>query len=247
MSDQVCEDSDSQLCGSTTLTDLPANFELIAMLGDVFRLRGSNFRMLPNPTRTPWIDTFSACALMTEFQENVRRLEDQSYTSAQTRFIRDKWREQLASVWKGFEKDIDIDMREAVHDVIDSCTDFLVKECGETAVISVVNAHVTVILDELDRADSLLSTLESDSEEELMEYYFDKIRKDVMSHVTAQDSISPTMRRPSAIRTMVPSQGIWLVLMFRVCCWWALHEFDQTDTRVLDPRWKGSRLPVMIL
>ncbi|KAK4496240.1 hypothetical protein PRZ48_012220 [Zasmidium cellare] len=224
-----------------------ADFDLIAMLGDVFRLRGSNFRMLPNPTRTPWIDTFSACSLMTEFQENVRKFEDQGYPTAQTNFIRGKWKENLADVWKTNERDIDIEMREAVHDVIDSCTKYLVGECGEGAVISVVNAHVTVILDELDNPDSVLSTLESDSEEALMEHYFDKIRKEVMEHISSQDSISPTMRRPSAIRTMVPPQGIWLILMFRLCCWWVLHEFDQTDTRVLDPRWKGSRLPVMIL
>lgn len=220
------------------------NFEIIAMLGQAIRLRGSNFKILPNPTRDPWVDTFSSCNLMAQFQRQVALLAATAPPSPQVLFILDAWKEQLSGVWQRTEDKIDIDMREAAHDVLDACDSFLVDECSQASVISVVSAHMAVVLEELDLPNSVLSTLDSDNEADLVAHYFDRIKAKVMDAAPGYDSPATT-RAPAA--SMVSRQDVWLMLMFRMCCWWVLHEFAQDNATVLSPRWRGSRLPVLIL
>jgi hypothetical protein len=59
-------------------------FEIIGMLGKVLRIRGSSFRMLPNPTSDPMIKqvgrkpAWKIARLMEVFQEKVEELSDGS-------------------------------------------------------------------------------------------------------------------------------------------------------------------------
>ncbi|KAK4610389.1 hypothetical protein CLAFUW4_13541 [Fulvia fulva] len=242
------------------------NFDLIAMLGRTFRLRGSNFKKLPNPTyHGAWIDTFNACALMREFQSQLIALPGPP--SPQVLYIETVWLEKLEPVWADEESEIDITMREAAHDVIEQCDRFLTgKECGETAVIPVVTAHITTLLDQLLPTDSALSQLEADDEAQLMSLYFNVLRPAVAEHAKRQDTNFPLSAsvhnaEPDLLigagekdgdgdvgkDGRVSEEEIWVMLQFRACLWWCLHEFDDSAAKVLDPRWMGSRLPVMIL
>ncbi|EME44745.1 hypothetical protein DOTSEDRAFT_72261 [Dothistroma septosporum NZE10] len=238
------------------------NFEIIAMLGQVFRLRGSNFKMLPNPTyHGPWVDTFNCCALMREFQKHVASIGSFSgpripSNSPHLTFIRNEWNTHLSPIWLDEEDAIDITMREAVHTTIEKVDIFLTKTCGEAAVIPVLTAHMSTILDLLLVPESSLNTLESDEEEQLMNVYFREIFPEAVMHAVSQDTNSPLTNGgfgdngfggDEKKKGSVSAAEIWIMLMFRACCWWILHEFDQTDTKVLDPRWSGSRLPVMVL
>ena len=237
------------------------NFEIIAMLGAVFRLRGSNFKMLPNPTyHGAWIDTFNSCALMREFQSQLTTLLQprappggRPRPSPQIQYILTTWQDLLLPLWADEESEIDISMREAVHTVIQHIDSFLTNTAGETAVIPVVTAHISVLLEQLSIPDSALSTLEPDDEAELMRLYFEILRPAVVEHAGKQDTNSPLSAaahgefRDGVVVGGPCVEDVWMMLQFRAVCWWCLHEFDQTDTKVLDPRWMGSRLPVMIL
>ena len=63
---------------------MEVNFEIIGMLGKVFRIRGSSFRMLPNPTSDPMVKqvgrkpAWKVARLMQVFQDKVKELSDGS-------------------------------------------------------------------------------------------------------------------------------------------------------------------------
>ncbi|UJO21697.1 uncharacterized protein CLAFUR5_09308 [Fulvia fulva] len=116
------EESDSYLAYEPRSRAI--NFEVISMMGQVFRIRGSSFKMLPNPNTGPWVDTFDACDLVQQFQRSllIAKLEDQCTPALHIQAL---WTELLAPVWKKREEDIDIVMRDAVHDAIDECDKFL--------------------------------------------------------------------------------------------------------------------------
>lgn len=39
---------------------------------------------------------------------------------------------------------------------------------------------------------------------------------------------------------------IWLGLIFRMVCWFSLHDFDKNDINIMPADMKGSRMPVFI-
>lgn len=217
------------------------------MVGKTIRIRGSNLKVLPNPTRGPWHDSFSCTSLMKHFIRNINHIDQGSHPSHQVVFIRTSWKNLLEPVWRHQESEIDIDMREATHDVLNSCDEYLKSEdCGEAVIAPIVGAHVAIVLEELVDQDSLLSTLDSDQEGALMDHYFQAFRPRLTEVAERREHESPvTITAPDT--TLVSRDDIWLTLLFRMCCWWVLHEFDKTDAVALPPRWKGSRMCVMVL
>jgi len=49
------------------------SFEIIAMLSVVFRLRGSNFKRIPNPTRDRWINKLFKSQIHETFHHQIER------------------------------------------------------------------------------------------------------------------------------------------------------------------------------
>lgn len=198
--------------------------------------------MIPNPTTELWTNAFSACALMDQFKAQLTELTQKGETPAQIKAILDAC-ESLSPVWKSTDADIDIDLREAVHACMNSCTAYL-QELSQKTVTSVVGMHLGFVLDENEKIDGIFALI--DIEKGLMEHFFSDVRPHAAGYVVGNlpgkevfDGMSLEKKRER--------EDIWVTLVFRMCCWWMLHDFDETDIMILPPRLKGSRLPVYIL
>ena len=222
------------------------------MLGKVFRLPGSSFKRIPNPTPDPWLKELDACVIQFEFQGNVlRMIQDPAITnSTQLLWIQESWTNTLLPSWKNRESEVDIDMRDAVQNVLQQCDTYL-KSCGEPNVIWMVNAHVSIVLEEINDPASALHSRECDTEEEIWQHYFDVIRGKVNNFQPMPDAYrvveGAKKRTPETSVEPAVRQDIWLTLMFRMSLWWLLHDFDENDQLIIPTRLKGSRMPVYIL
>lgn len=223
-------------------------FEIIGMLGKVFRIRGSNFRMLPNPTHDFWLKqvghkaSWSIVRLMEVFQDKLAEVVTAEGFSEQHRCSK------IAKAWAKIksqpegcedEADLNIDTREAIHDALDDITDFLLS-FEQIKVLSVLVSHLTHVLKILEDPDSgLNSIILANKEEMLINFYFDNIRHGAIGH---QDS----NRKPLTNAQKDERGTIWISLIFRMLCWLLLHDFDKADRKTVPSDLKGSRMPVYI-
>lgn len=216
-------------------------FELVAMLTIPLRIRGSNLKMLPNPTGDKWLGPASIIKWTVEMLEFQAIFEDaaQSVTAPGAArhplllLIKSHW-EKMRQVWT---ENCDIDMRETTHDAIDQITiplqtraDFSLAE-----VTSVVASHVTAVLAATDGLQRHINRLGPDDRSKFIQYYVDEILPKV-----ADDGLNLSEEAKS--RRGV----IWLALMFRMMCWFVLHDFDSLDVNMMPSDMKGSRMPVFI-
>lgn len=230
------------------------NFEIIAMLGQVFRIPGSSFKRIPNPTPDPWLTDLDPCRIHVEFQNNIARMMHDANSSAtdQLLWIHQVWNERLQPRWKERVEEIDIDMRNAVQAVLEQCDTYL-HTCGEPSVIFVVGAHVSAVLEEINDPQSFLHSRECDTEAEIWSHYFEHIWAKV--HAFPGMSVAEEKmkeKKMAMISSSVPSaaklrQDMWLTLMCRMSLWWLLHDFDERDTLIIPTTVKESRMPVYIL
>ncbi|TGO27670.1 hypothetical protein BPAE_0038g00160 [Botrytis paeoniae] len=229
------------------------SFEIIGMLGKVTRIRGSNFRMIPNPTQDPWLKkagskpAWKVSKLMTVFQEKLRDIYEQESdideTSKLHPFINilQTWQD-IQSLHSGKEIDeynLSVEEREMIHDAIDDQTNYLLHELRQKDVLQVVVAHlneVTKILHEFNS--SLNSIVSVQKEEPLLKIYFEEIRPAVANRDIHGKEFSPLEREQRNI--------IWVSLMFRMLCWLLLHDWNKDDKCGVPPDLKGSRMPVFI-
>ncbi len=224
------------------------SFELIGMLGKVFRIRGSSFKMLPNPTGDPWLKNIGQKAswkitrLMDVFQDKLGEyLEAEGYKLLDTHQI-----SIIISQWKKItglgcvdDANMSLEVREAIHDAIDQSTEFLLTR-EQSAVLTVLVAHLTKVLEVLDDPNSPLNTIVlANKEEAFLRYYIHKILPEV-----AGSSDDPD-KRPSR-EDKVERTTIWVSLIFRMLCWLLLHDFDKADIKIVPSDLKGSRMPVYI-
>ncbi|KAF7896014.1 hypothetical protein EAF00_006029 [Botryotinia globosa] len=228
------------------------SFEIIGMLGKVTRIRGSNFRMIPNPTQDPWLKktgskpAWKVSKLMTIFQEKLSDIHEQESddkTSKHHRFAKiiEQWRD-IQSPHSGKEIDeynLSIEMREKIHDAIDDQTKYLLHQLRQKDVLQVVVAHLNEVTKILkDYNSSLNSIVSVQKEEPLLKIYFDEIRPAV-----AECEIDG--KKPSSSE-QEQRNIIWVSLMFRMLCWLLLHDWNKDDKCGVPPDLKGSRMPVFI-
>ncbi|KAF7884706.1 uncharacterized protein EAF02_005042 [Botrytis sinoallii] len=229
------------------------SFEIIGMLGKVTRIRGSNFRMIPNPTQDPWLKkagskpAWKVSKLMAIFQEKLRDIyakeSDDDETSNLHPFAKiiQQWKD-IQSLHPGQEIDeynLSIEMREMIHDAIDDQTDYLLHKLRQKDVLQVVVAHLNEVTKILDgRSSSLNSIVSVQKEEPLLKIYFDDIRPAVAKHEIDG-------KKPSSSE-MEQRNIIWVSLMFRMLCWLLLHDWNKDDKCGVPPDLKGSRMPVFI-
>jgi hypothetical protein len=155
--DQVAQTLESLGCQAETLKRytkdhkhiFSVSFEIIGMLGQVFRIRGSNFRMLPNPTADFWLKKFGTKAswkttrLMEVFQEKLAELidgEDLSDTHPINQ-IHKEWKKIAPG--RTDETNLPIEVRELIHDALDRQTEYLLQ-LKQADVLNVLVAHITV-------------------------------------------------------------------------------------------------------
>jgi len=218
------------------------SFEIIGMLGETFRIQGSNFKMIPNPTSDTWTKSFSAIVLMNEFQDNLKPLlDEEANPSSQLKVILHAW-QRLLPVWQDSDSKIDIDLREVVHSAIKTCTAYL-QALPLPSVTQVTGTHLITVIHQLADVDSYLGSQECNKESNFMRHYFNNIRPRVCGYDTEPGS--PKVADASNEKKR-ERNDIWVTLMFRMCCWFLLHDFDKDDVFSLPSHLKGSRLPVYI-
>ncbi|KAH8591624.1 hypothetical protein B0O99DRAFT_631880 [Bisporella sp. PMI_857] len=223
------------------------SFEIIGMLGQVIRLRGSSFRMVPNPTSDYWRKkigrkaSWKITVLMEIFHEHVQTLilNKAYHLSHEICQISDLWRE-IAKLDCTDEANISIECREAIHDAADHCTAYLLS-LPQSDVLSVLVSHITNVVAVLDNPNSPLNTIaliNANKEDTLFSYYFDKIRPAVVDGIDKENAENSKVKEKR--------ETIWVVLVFRMLCWLLLHDFHQADVKVVPSDLRGSRMPVFI-
>lgn len=216
-------------------------FELVAMLANPLRIRGSNLKMLPNPTADRWPGPASIIEWpyeMTMFQTIFAKAAESMTAPGATRHplllsIAEEWK-KMRAVWAN---ECDIDMRERIHDAIDLVSmslenrhDFSIAEIS-----SVVASHLTAVLAATNDLQSSINRLGPDTRSKFIKYYVVEILPKVASD-TLNQSVEAKCKRGV----------IWLALIFRMICWFLLHDFDRLDVNMMPPDMKGSRMPVFI-
>jgi hypothetical protein len=210
------------------------------MLAAPVRLRGSNFKRVPNPTPDYYIANFNKKALVEEFQAKLCRTTgpDTINRSEQIDGILTAWSD-IKQYWHndGDEIRFDIDLRESLHDALDASTAYLLSQESKL-VIRVLAAHLNAVISTLDTLEPQLNELDAKKEEAFIDHYFSVIK--------------PVVLR-SRRKSEVPGKGekdergsIWMTLVWRGLCWMLLHDFDKVDKKVVPSDLKGSRMPVFI-
>lgn len=137
------------------------------------------------------------------------------------------------------ETNLSINVREAIHDAIDRQTEYLLS-LSQADVLNVLVAHITEVTKVLADQFSPLNTIVlANKEEALISHYFSKIRPDVVGHYGSDKNL--LTKREKEHRNEV-----WIRLIFRMLCWFLLHDFDKADVKIVPSDLKGSRMPVFI-
>ncbi|PBP26880.1 Modin, partial [Diplocarpon rosae] len=213
------------------------SFEIIGMLSKVFRIRGSNFRMLPNPTEDSWLKKIGAKASW-----KITSLMDVFHLKLADFIVREGLQpdhpiSKISVQWKRIseldcsdEVNLSLDIREAIHDALDKQTDFLLS-IRQVNVLNVLVAHITKVMEVLDDPVSPLNIIVlANKELAFMTYYFQDVRLAVVG-ITGR-------KEEQEERNL-----IWISLIFRMLCWLLLHDFDKADTKIVPSNLKGSRMP----
>ncbi|CAG8972634.1 hypothetical protein HYALB_00005403 [Hymenoscyphus albidus] len=222
------------------------SFEIIGMLGKAFRIRGSNFRMLPNPTTDFWMKkTYQKASwkitwLMEVFQDKLKELiESEGFQPDHPiSLIRYKWIE-ISDLGCIDDSTLSLEACERIHDALDQSTDYL-KNQKQQVVLDVVVAHLTKVMSVLeDQSSKLNNIVLAKKEETLLNYYFYHVRPAVIGNLDSTGIL--LSRAEKELRNT-----IWISLVFRMLCWLLLHDFDRSDVRVVPMDMKGSRMPIYI-
>ena len=210
------------------------------MLATPIRIRGSNFKRIPNPTRDYYTTAFSKVTLMEEFQTKLHSLvtEKSINPSSETDSIFEHW-SKILIYWRKDESKFDVDLREALHDALDASTIHLLSYDSKV-IIRVMASHLNAVIQSLDELEPKLIELDAKKEEIFVDHYFTTIRRDVLKN-----------RRPSEAPHLGKSVNdekiaIWITLIFRMLYWLLLHDFDRVDLKIVPSDLKGSRMPVYI-
>jgi hypothetical protein len=217
------------------------------MLGKAFRIRGSNFRMLPNPTTDSWTKmTFPKASwkmtrLMEVFQDKLTELitSDGLQDDHPVVEISNTWSSIAPLLSDKDENKLPLHVCEAIHDALDQRTYFLLQ-ISQEQILSVIVAHLSKVMAVLeDQSSPLNNIVLANKEEALLSYYFYYVRPAVIGNLDSAGR--PLSRTEKETRSTV-----WISLVFRMLCWLLLHDFDKQDVRVVPTDLKGSRMPIYI-
>lgn len=209
------------------------------MLGITIRIRGSNFKRIPNPTTDHWIQSkFTKIDLLSRFISNLSLLA-KKYESPLPRLskIFEHWG-SIEPVWCDSDDSIDIDLREALHDALDESNEYLLSHTA-SIVIGVVASHLNTVIEKLEDLESFVSGISKKKEDFLMNYYITTVLPTVCENMQKQDDTGAHMGELA-----VDVTSIWVTLVFRMLLWLLLHDFDKADVIIVPTDLKGSRMPV---
>lgn len=210
--------------------------------------------MIPNPTGDPWLKkigpraSWRATRLMEVFQKMLEDRIDEGAVPRDSEI--DVILEHCNKISRLFRPSQDnnqqhrrdvlnIHAREAVHDAIDHTTEYLLN-LTQADLLSVLVSHITLVVEELADPNSPLNTIIlANKEEALLRAYFYTILPRVQRWRSA-------MGDDQSGRPMLKRSLIWISLIFRMICWFLLHDFNKEDVMIVPPDLKDSRMPVYI-
>lgn len=229
---------------------LPVTFELLGMLANTYRLRNSVLYMLPNPTEDRWPGDTSIIEWWGEMKGYQDCLERLTMSDSKSEAPRTALVEQLSThslvkliservaeinrLWT--QKQGDIDVREEIHDALDLINGQFrdQKKFPQSEITGVLASHLQTILAATDEIQHAIGAYDAvNAQGKLVRSYFDKVLWTVEGLDLDDDHKS--------------KRGvIWLGLIFRMLCWFSLHDFDKNDVNIMPADMKGSRMPVFI-
>lgn len=227
-------------------------FEIMGMIGKVVSIRGSSFRMIPNPTPDRWLKSNGAKAswkitkLMVAFQSKVKDFAARKLVPYDAfhpvSMILSRWA-HIQSQGQVDESKMDIEVREAIHNAIDRQTEFLL-EGKQSDVLKVLSWHVREVSEALADPNNTLNKIHQvPKEAKLMEYYFDHIRPKI---INGHKDDSSLLNEETSDLDGNRRNEIWLSLIFRMLCWLMIHDWNKDDVCIVPSNLKGSRMPVFI-
>jgi hypothetical protein len=227
------------------------------MLAEPFRLRGSNLKMLPNPTADRWPGEASVIEWYDEMIELQVHLENAIKAAREGDIAPDALLITISEQWARMNqvwiRAVDIDMREKIHDALDATANHFQEHQAQAVSESlsrVVASHIGAVLAASDDLQKAMNR--SSASGKLMRYYIAKILPKV-ANVDLADDVRSEVDILSRVATMnFPDESknkktvLWFGLMFRMICWFLLHDFDKMDVNMMNSALKGSRMPVFI-
>ena len=147
--------------------------------------------------------------------------------------------EQVRKINKSWtKKEGDIDVREEIHDALDRINEQFQdpKAFPQSEITSVLASHLQTILAAADDIQHVMNLYDADDVDgKLVPWYFDGVLPTVKNGDLFLDDDQKSKRGV-----------IWLGLIFRMICWFSLHDFDKHDVNRMPADMKGSRMPVFI-
>lgn len=226
----------------------------MAMVAKPFRIRGSNFSMLPNPCAELWDPGVDMRKCMQAFRKEFDALysatlpveRDQLLSLIHGQFAADRLSHDA------LRRHIDLDLREAAHIALDAIDAHLAKHVRQSELRSVLAGHICEVLRDtsaLERAVMLDDESGASKEEKLVKYYFETFKDTVATFtrvgtMSALNDGSPIT--PRSTFQQHDRSAVWLALNFRMWCWFLLHQFDGNDRMIVPSQFFGSRYPVFI-
>lgn len=223
------------------------------MVANPFRIRGSNFSMLPNPCSDMWEPGVNMLKCMQAFHAEFDRLYDDTPVTDRgsllnlihRQFAEDRFSDAVLS---GV---IDLDVREAAHTALDEISEHFNAHIRQSELRSVLAGHISEILRASNQLEIALNYDDESGakEERLMKLYFKSFRKTVTTFtrvgtLTILPEGSPAV--PRSETQQHDRSALWLALVFRMWCWFLLHNFDEADRMIVPSQFLGSRYPVFI-
>jgi hypothetical protein len=208
------------------------------MLAGTFRLRRSVLYMLPNPTADRWPGDASNIewwSEMKEFQRCLSTLAPETPRPALIQLISDQVT-KINELWT--KKEGDIDVREQIHDALDLINEQFgdPKAFPQGEITSVLASHLQTILATTDDIQHAISLYDADDAKgKFVQCYFENV---LMTVKNDGPKLSDAQKSKRGV--------IWLGLVFRMICWFSLHDFDKNDLNMMPADMKGSRMPVFI-
>lgn len=205
--------------------------------------------MIPNPTNDQWTKkvgkkaSWKVARFMEIFQSKLHEIitKDRLPNEHRIAEIYNQWQE-IQELGCKDEADLSLDAREAIHDALDEQTKFLLK-LSQLDILSVLVGHITKVIAVLQSPQSPLNTIVLlNKEDALLDYYFSKIRPEVVG----TKDVKGTVVVISSETEKAERDVIWISLIYRMLCWFMLHDFDKMDVKIVPSDLKGSRMPIYI-
>ncbi|CAG8977461.1 hypothetical protein HYALB_00011809 [Hymenoscyphus albidus] len=235
-------------------------FEIMGMLAKPLHIKGSCFRMLPNPTVFHWNrKSFSLRELLTAFHHRLRKETNTVLNSVLVRLL------ERDEVENASQKDDSLPpmLLDALHEAINKIDSYLLDDhTPQSRIIDVLWRHIQVVLCKINQNgadgdsefDALNHTRPTDREKDFIRIYFEVIRSSVVKSGERQlwsDGSEASEQRHSG-DNLPPDitnerNSIWCMLVLRMLCWLTLHDFSKKDVQIPKSELLGCRLPVYIV